>query len=172
VRNDEQQREDWAVTFIYQAASDGAQLVQLGETLDAYDASVAAIPPDRMTITMHVQAVDPGQALVKAQDLLATAVGGARILAGARPLAAEAVTEAEHERRAEAPTLPKLVGASEVGSILGVSRQRVHQLRDLAGFPAPLVEVAMGPLWDARAIEAFERDWNRRPGRRRLAVAQ
>lgn len=87
-------------------------------------------------------------------------------------LAVEAQTEAEHERKADAPTLPELVGASEVAGMLGVSRQRVYRLREHSSFPAPLVEVAMGPLWDARAVQAFAAEWDRRPGRPRLQVAQ
>ena len=49
--------------------------------------------------------------------------------------------------------------------MLGVTRQRVHQLSRLRGFPAPLVQVRMGLLCDERAIARFEREWNRKPGR-------
>jgi hypothetical protein len=75
-------------------------------------------------------------------------------------------TEQRVDEELASPTLPTLVGASEVGHILGISRQRVHQLhRDNAAFPAPLVQVAMGPLWDAQAIDKFARGWTRKPGR-------
>jgi hypothetical protein len=68
------------------------------------------------------------------------------------------------------PTIPTLLGASEVAAMLGVSRQRVHQLhRENPAFPAPLVEVAMGPLWDEQAIDKFARQWERKPGRPALA---
>lgn len=70
------------------------------------------------------------------------------------------------------PSMPELLGATEVGELLEVSRQRVHQLKtEHPDFPAPLVEVAMGPLWDERAITRFARDWNRRPGRRPASAA-
>jgi hypothetical protein len=168
--DDEQRPDDWAVTFTYEAPSDEATLEKLSDALEVHDVSVAAIPPDRVTVTTHVPATGAVEALTLMHTLLMDVVS--QFLGLAPMIAAEAMTEDAYERQADAPTLPELVGASEVGTMLGVSRQRVHQLRDLATFPAPLVEVAMGPLWDARAIEAFEREWSRRPGRPRLAVAQ
>ena len=78
-------------------------------------------------------------------------------------IAFTALTVDELERRAEEPTMPVLIGASEVAELLRVTRQRVHQLREHAGFPDPLLEVAMGPLWDERAIEKFDRERSRKP---------
>lgn len=70
------------------------------------------------------------------------------------------------------PTVPALLGASDVAALLGVSRQRVHQLAaSHPDFPAPLVHLRMGPLWSEAAVEAFARSWTRTPGRRpRLEV--
>jgi hypothetical protein len=85
------------------------------------------------------------------------------------PVAVEVLTVDELERRADQPTMPTLVGASEVADILHVTRQRVHQVRSHKGFPAPLVEVAMGPLWDERAVQRFAREWDSKPGRPALA---
>lgn len=68
-----------------------------------------------------------------------------------------------------AQNLPHLVSAAEVGDQLGISRQRVHQLQSTAGFPEPLYRLRTGPVWDARAIEAFATRWDRRPGRRASA---
>lgn len=63
------------------------------------------------------------------------------------------------------------LGSSEVGELLGVSRQRVHQLhREHPDFPPPLVLVSMGPLWDEAAVEKFAQVWDRRPGRRRVTA--
>ncbi|PZS25782.1 MAG: hypothetical protein DLM61_19430 [Pseudonocardiales bacterium] len=92
-----------------------------------------------------------------------------RLADGLGQVPVEVAIRAQHlvEAEAAAPTLPELLGATEVAALLGVSRQRVHQLHTgHPAFPAALVEVAMGPLWDARAIARFERDWDRRPGRR------
>jgi hypothetical protein len=171
---DEHTSQDWSVTFTYDAAADEGTLRRIEDSLEHcvdVGAFVAAAPLDhRVTVTLFLRAHDPGDAIEYGREALLHV--GARESFDGLPVAIEAVTAAEQERRAELPTLPELVGASEVGDMLGVSRQRVHQLRDHAAFPAPLVEVAMGPLWDARAVEAFARAWSRRPGRPPLAVAQ
>ncbi len=168
---DEQMTQDWTVTFTYDGTLDEDALEWVAKSLEsvAADAAVAAAPQDhRTTVTMFLPGDSPIDALEAGRKKLCSIGGLMRV-----PLVAvDAVSEAEHDRRADAPTLPELVGASEVGQRLGVSRQRVHQLREHAAFPAPLVEVAMGPLWDARAIDAFARAWSRRPGRPPLAVAQ
>lgn len=87
----------------------------------------------------------------------------------------EAVDEDVLEAEQQITPMPELVGASEVADILGVTRQRVHQLnensRRTRDFPHPLVQVRMGPLWDARAIRVFSDRWARRPGRPRTRRA-
>ena len=50
---------------------------------------------------------------------------------------------------------PDLIGAAEIGALLGVSRQRVTQLTHAPGFPDPVLRLKMGTLWDAQAV----RDW-------------
>jgi predicted DNA-binding transcriptional regulator AlpA len=54
------------------------------------------------------------------------------------------------------------LSASEVASVLGMSRQRVYQLlEERADFPRPVTQTPRGSLWDRRAIEA----WKRKPRR-------
>lgn len=80
------------------------------------------------------------------------------------------VTESQREAEAVAPTMPSLVSASGAAEILGVRRQRVHQLyKDNPRFPAPLVQLATGPVWDEKAIEWFKSVWERKPGRPAVA---
>ncbi len=51
-----------------------------------------------------------------------------------------------------------LVGAAEIASILGVSRQRVSQIAAFdEDFPAPEVELASGRVWRREAIEEWAR---------------
>ena len=76
-----------------------------------------------------------------------------------------AQTEADYEAAAASPGIPAIVGAADVAQILGVSRQRVHQLAQTAGFPAPITRIKMGPLWDEAAILTFDSRWERKPGR-------
>jgi predicted DNA-binding transcriptional regulator AlpA len=62
-----------------------------------------------------------------------------------------------------------LVGAAEVASMLGVSRQRVSQIAHAyPDFPPPEAVLSTGRVWSRRAIQ----NWmaahpERRPGRRR-----
>lgn len=100
-----------------------------------------------------------GAVFIVETDRLADAVGiGAEAFAralehaagdlDAQPLRIE-VTPADWE-----PV--QLVGATDVGRILGVSRQRVYQLtKQYPDFPSSTGEVAGGAVWDRRDIEAW-----------------
>src|SRR5579884_1721110 len=48
-----------------------------------------------------------------------------------------------------------LVGVAEVAAILGVSRQRVHQLIEAGDFPAPEAELSAGKVWSREAVDAW-----------------
>jgi prophage regulatory protein len=55
-----------------------------------------------------------------------------------------------------------LVGVTEVKELLGVSRQRVHQIiRDHPDFPEPVAEIKAGKIWLRRDVVS----WARRHGR-------
>lgn len=51
-----------------------------------------------------------------------------------------------------------LVGAQEIGTLLGVSRQRVHQLITRDDFPPPAVILGMGKVWHTEDV----REWDQR----------
>jgi hypothetical protein len=67
----------------------------------------------------------------------------------------------------EVITAPDLIGTQEVREMLGLSRQRLHELKSGGRFPEPLVELASGPVWLRPAVERFIESWDRRPGRPR-----
>jgi predicted DNA-binding transcriptional regulator AlpA len=48
-----------------------------------------------------------------------------------------------------------LVGAAEIGRMLGVSRQRVQQLVNRNDFPEPEVALDMGKVWKREDVEAW-----------------
>lgn len=73
------------------------------------------------------------------------------------------VLSAELER----PTFPDILGTTEVVELLGVSRQRIHELRTAGRFPEPMVELAAGPIWLRSGIEAYLETWSRKAGRPR-----
>lgn len=148
----------WVVTLTYDLTLDQTEYNRLADQLDQVDAGLFSLPGGRASVTYWAEGPDPISAAAVAHDHVTPLVGH-------EPLAVDVVTEKDHERRADAPTLPRLVSAPEVAEMLDVSRQRVHQLRSSAGFPAPLFELRTGAIWDARAVEKFAREWARRPGR-------
>lgn len=54
-----------------------------------------------------------------------------------------------------------LVSRVEIADILGVTKQRVHQLITQPGFPEPVATLAIGQVWDRAAVE----EWARSSGR-------
>lgn len=75
----------------------------------------------------------------------------------------EAYLERDLEREPE-----RYMGVSELVSWLDVSRQRISELRERPGFPAPVAEIAAGPVWTESSLERFVETWDRKPGRPRL----
>lgn len=58
---------------------------------------------------------------------------------------------------------PELMGVAEIAELLGVSRQRVHQLSKASGFPAPIAELSAGAIWEREAVERWARATGRLP---------
>lgn len=58
-----------------------------------------------------------------------------------------------------------LWGIHEIADAYEVDRQTVYYWRRKPGFPAPLADLKMGPVWDAREILKWKRK-NIRPRRR------
>ena len=58
-------------------------------------------------------------------------------------------------------TMHHLVGSAEIGRMLGVSRQRVHQLINRDDFPRPDAILEMGKVWKRSEVET----WARKRGR-------
>lgn len=48
-----------------------------------------------------------------------------------------------------------LMGAREIGDLLGVSRQRVQQLISRADFPKPYDTLSMGKVWLREDVERW-----------------
>ena len=55
----------------------------------------------------------------------------------------------------------KTVRIIEIAELLGVSKQRAHQIADAPGFPVPVAEDARGRLWDRREVKAWAKEWRR-----------
>ncbi len=149
--------EAWVVTFTFERGPDEEQLVGWEERLADHDGSVGQ-HDHGFDATVYVNAANLFEAVDLARGMVGPVIDHPSI-------GVEVVTETEWFRRAAAPTLPEIVSAGEVAEILGVSRQRVHQLAKSAGFPAPLLSLRTGPLWHAVAIRKFAEGWERKPGR-------
>jgi predicted DNA-binding transcriptional regulator AlpA len=48
-----------------------------------------------------------------------------------------------------------LVGAREIAAMLGLTRQRVHQLSQEAGFPKPVASLGLGNVWETSDVEEW-----------------
>lgn len=151
----------WVVSLTYPDRLDQDDLVDLGERLEHEDGS-AYNTPYGLTVTLWKRAGDPRTALyVSLADV-------ERIFDG-EPIEFHVETEQRYEARADAPTMPDLMSAPDVADMLGVSRQRVHQLRETSKtFPDPLIELKTGPVWDRSAIVHFADGRDRTPGRRKV----
>lgn len=53
--------------------------------------------------------------------------------------------------------MQELVGAQEIAEMLGVSRQRVHQLTQTPGFPEPTARLSQGSVWKTKHIEKWRK---------------
>jgi predicted DNA-binding transcriptional regulator AlpA len=47
----------------------------------------------------------------------------------------------------------------EIAELLGVTKQRAHQIADEPGFPAPVVEDGHGRVWDRLEVRAWAERW-------------
>ncbi len=77
----------------------------------------------------------------------------------------EAVEEDTFHAELEVSNFPEVLGTTEVTEALGVSRQRLHELRGSGRFPAPAYELAATPLWIRSTVDWFLAGWDRKPGR-------
>jgi hypothetical protein len=134
-------------------------LDDLFEIASVGGAASGAAGEHRFSTTLTVDADAPGDAIARATEALP--VSGSVI-------AAEVMTTEEADRRLAEPAFPELAGVAEVAAMLGISRQRLHALRDRHEFPAPVAVLAAGPVWRKGDLSTFAEGWHRKPGRPRL----
>jgi predicted DNA-binding transcriptional regulator AlpA len=53
------------------------------------------------------------------------------------------------------PSKPRTVRIIEIAELLGVTKQRAHQLAGEDRFPSPVAEDARGRLWDRREVTSW-----------------
>jgi predicted DNA-binding transcriptional regulator AlpA len=155
---------EWQVTLTFDGELGEEALVALDRALEDADATVAAAPHRQFSVALPVHTTRPTDAVRHACKVVMYALSEMEL--PEHLIGVEALTAVEYERRAWQPTVPDIVGPIEAGEVLGVSRQRVHQLAsENPRFPAPVIVTKSGSLWARTAIEAFNRGWTRKPGR-------
>jgi predicted DNA-binding transcriptional regulator AlpA len=53
----------------------------------------------------------------------------------------------------------KTVRIIEIAELLGVTKQRAHQIAEENGFPAPLAEDVRGRVWSRYKVQAWAKRW-------------
>lgn len=137
----------------------------LHEDLADNYASIAEAANGNLAVQLSVDAGTARQALDTALKTVTNAVRGRGL--PTTVAAVELVTEQEQDRRNETPQVPELMGTSEIGNLLGVSRQRATQLAHRDDFPPAVAHLKSGPVFIADQVRAFERRWTRTSGRPR-----
>lgn len=112
-----------------------------------------------------VDAKDAADATARAtrawREILAASIAG-----GWHVVRVEAMTPDEQVRVIHEPTYPNLLGVAEVATLLGVSKQRVNELKNAGRLPEPLATLASGPVWPEPWLRRFVEEWGeRRSGR-------
>lgn len=139
----------------------------VGRVLDAaYDhAPAASYSADSLTLRVALRAGDVQEASTSGLRVCTDALASVDWPADVRDLH---VTEwSLFEAGLEGSTYPEVVGITEIAALLGTSRQRASELARSARFPAPLADLAAGPIWPKPAVDRFVEEWDRRPGRPR-----
>ncbi|HXF72238.1 MAG TPA: helix-turn-helix domain-containing protein [Actinomycetota bacterium] len=134
--------------------------------LGALGAIVHGRMPEVAGARFHVEADEPEKAVPAALSIFRDAAWRVGLALGEVEYV-EAVTDERLRRDLEEPQ-DTYLGVSEVARLLGVSKQRVSELRSRPDFPAPVAELASGPLWRGSQLRRFVESWPRRPGRPRL----
>lgn len=162
----------WDVTI--DLVSVGASVAPLAEDLlDALEEhdGVVTLASGQIVIDITVAADDHLAAVSTADRLVRAAVRSAGPDRAVTVDRIEAKTAARAARDLDQPTYPEMLGVAEVAELLGVSKQRVFELRETGRLPTPIAELRAGPVWPRPAIERFIESWERKPGRPRRASA-
>ena len=111
-----------------------------------------------------ISASTPGAALDLAADVIDMGIKKSGMPAWPF-VRAEIVRDDELDRQLAQPNFPEILGTTEVGDVLGVSCQRLHELRTAGRFPDPLMTLAATPIWLKSTIDSHLKRWDRKPGR-------
>lgn len=134
-------------------------------TLSADSYPVASYDDASVIVRINIRASQLADALAMAITRVGDAFGG---LGAEMTLTHVEVDDAaELDRRVQESDAPEILGVAELADLLGVTKQRVSELARSPSFPAPVAELASGPVWHKRQVARHVGHWPRRPGRPR-----
>lgn len=146
------------------------QVDAVADRLSEHYGSFAADAAGGWAATFSVDAEDAQRATFLGLETTRSIAEASQLPAG-EVVRLEAVRDDVVDEELAEPNYPDLVSGPEIAQILGVSRQRVHQLAtEHVRFPAPLYRLGAGSLWVRQAIETFADGWERKPGRPRATI--
>lgn len=158
----------WAVriTMATDAPLTENALVSLADRAEQWNGFVAARGLDGpgFTVSAEPDGDDPLDAARSVRDAAFNLIA----CSGINAAVVEVIVETPElaELHAFQPDTPELLSSTDVAEILGVSRQRVHQLvADHSEFPTPYARLGSGPIWTRPVVERFAATWARTPGR-------
>lgn len=61
------------------------------------------------------------------------------------------------------PRVGRLVSRVEIAELLGVTKQRLHQIIEAGGFPEPVAQLGIGHIWDRDTVLTWAREMGRLP---------
>ena len=141
---------------------------------DALDALVEAVEPlygamslsgsgTSVGLSIAVEASDYWHAVELGKSFLGGTIG--EVLSNPVVRSFRVLDESTREKENDRPQFPELISVPDIADLLGISRQaaRKHTLK--ADFPEPLLTPRTGPLWARAAIESWNENMQRRPGR-------
>jgi hypothetical protein len=162
-----------SVSVVAERPATDDEFAAITEQLEPYAAAVGAVPgvEASVSVILAIEARTLRAAVDNALRLVVGTVSGAGV-PGAGAVQVSGVTFAEAQRRITSPVVPELVGMTELGALLGVTKQRANQLTaEHESFPAPVLALASGRLWLRAAVEAWGATWERkRTGRPRKSA--
>lgn len=132
--------------------------------MDVSGVSISGREGHTLSVRFSVEAEDPASVGNHAVHVMHEVAMKADIALGEFHLL-QVQTQAALEAELNEPP-QRYAGITEVAGILGVSKQRVSELRSSGRLPAPVAEIKAGPVWTVSSLERFLDQWDRRPGRR------
>lgn len=99
---------------------------------------------------------DAGRAAERLWASLAPMWGASWSLQGVR-----AATRDQTRAENALARFPRIMGVAEAAALLGVSKQRVVELRRDGRLPREIAQLASGPVWIAEGLERFKSEWRR-----------